>query len=583
MELNSVVQFIVKTQNGRGYNGMAAGSGWFYKHNEDTVIITNAHVVNNATMVFIRLPADHNTNIQVYPVGISTDLDLAVCKMDSKALCQVTSILKSKYNMDTIPHLQMADSDKVHPTNFKDLKAPRVITRGYPHGTEYQQFTDGRVSGIKHANEQEYIVTTATIEPGNSGGPCLLNGEVIGINSMKMTNATETNIIIPSNRVKRVLSELLNNSKNIELITQLIEQQKEQQEAVQKAVMLAFTKNQFKRLEDDGIEIDAIKLNNMWEQHNLGGFKKTDGRISRVSLSDWYQKHVVNVAGSYSMFKQVMEHIQNDKPQEIINMRKAGFRSFCEDVEEQEVAPGVPMEKMPPRLLHMPRLGFRTCNANPAALKHYGVESGIIVRDVVKGSKFDKLGIQKSDIITHINGLKVDNYGDVWYEKLNVSLPMKDIIHRQEFGAQVKLNVKNKEGLKEVSFEYSFLKDEEKPEIRFLESLADGQSAREVATLPNGLVVKTLRLDDVLQMGLREYMQEHRQNEYRVVVCEIIPGTDAFHTMNFRVGSIIDKIDGEKAGKSWKEVVEQFNKAFAKDTFSMETTTGRIMFAEGKV
>ena len=86
-----------------------------------------------------------------------------------------------------------------------------------------------------------------------------------------------------------------------------------------------------------------------------------------------------------------------------------------------------------------------------------------------------------------------------------------------------------------------------------------------------------------MQMGLREYMQEHKQNEYRVVVCEIIPGSDAFHTMNFRVGSIIDQIDGKKVGKSWTEAVNQFEKAFEKENFYMETTTGRIMFAEGKV
>ena len=583
MELNSVVQFIVKTKNGRGYAGMAAGSGWFYKYGNETVIITNAHVVNQATMIFIRLPADHNTSIRVYPAGISTDLDLAVCKMDAKALCEVTSILKDKYNNETIPTLEMGDSDEVHPTNFKNLEAPRVIARGYPHGTEYQQFTDGRVSGIKHAKEQEYIVTTATIEPGNSGGPCLLDGKVIGINSMKMTNATETNIIIPSNRVKRVLGELLNNSKNSELIQQLIQQQKEQQEAMAKAIKIAFAQKQFKRLEEDGIEVDAIKLNNMWEQHNLGGFRKTGGRITRVSLGDWYQKHVLHKEGSYAMFKQVMTHVQNNKPQAIVNMRKAGFQSFCQNEKEEEIAPGIPPSALPPRLLHMPRLGFRTCNANKAALKHFGAEHGVIVRDVVEKSMFHKLGIQKFDLITHINGLKVDNFGDVWYEKLNVSLQMKDIIHRQEFGATVSLKVKNKSGEKELTFTYEPLADTDKPNVRLLESLTDSKSAQEIATLPNGLVVKTLRLDDVIQMGLREYLQEHKQNEYRIVVCEIIPGSDAFHTMNFRVGSIIDKIDGKKVGNSWTEVMSQFEKALEKENFYMETTTGRIMFAEGKV
>ncbi len=582
-ELNAVVQFIVKMPNGRGYEGMAAGSGWFYKHGEDMVIITNAHVVNQAVSTFIRLPANHNENIQVYPVGISTDLDLAVCKMDQKACDKVNAILSERYpEIKEIPHLEMGDSNAVHAKDFKDLEAPRVITRGYPHGTEYQQFTDGRVSGIKHANEQEYIVTTATIEPGNSGGPCLLNGKVIGINSMKMTNATETNIIIPSNRVKRVLGELLDNQKNMDFIKQLLEQRTR----MMSALGIDFAKRQFRQLEKDGIEVDALKINNLWEQHNLGGFKKdTDGRISRVSLGDWYQKHVLNVEGSYSLLKQTMEHIHNNKPEEIVNMRKAGFQSFCSGTEsvKTEAVVGLPLSETPPRLLHMPRLGFRTCNSNAAALKHYGVSSGVIIRDVVPNGVFDRLGVKKYDVITHVNGLPVDNFGDVWFKDLNVSLRIKDIIHRQEFGSTVTISLKNKTGEKTVSFDYSFLKEDEKPNIRVLETLADSSHTKEVMKLPNGLVVKTLRLDDVYQMNLREYMQPHRQNEYRVVVCEIIPGSDAFHNLNFRVGTVLAKIDGEPVRSSWKDVQHQLQMAFKFEdkTFCLESTSGRIMFAEG--
>jgi S1-C subfamily serine protease len=582
-ELNAVVQFIVKMPNGRGYQGMAAGSGWFYKHGEDMVIITNAHVVNQAVSTFIRLPANHNENIQVYPVGISTDLDLAVCKMDNAAYEKVKSLLCERYpNITEIPHLEMGDSNAVHAKDFKDLEAPRVITRGYPHGTEYQQFTDGRVSGIKHANEQEYIVTTATIEPGNSGGPCLLNGKVIGINSMKMTNATETNIIIPSNRVKRVLGELLDNQKNMDFIKQLLEQRTR----MMSALGLDFAKRQFRQLEKDGIEVDALKINNLWEQHNLGGFKKdADGRISRVSLGDWYQKHVLHVEGSYSLLKQTVEHIHNDNPEEIVNMRKAGFKNFCgeNEVENTEAVLGLPLSETPPRLLHMPRLGFRTCNSNAAALKHYGVPSGVIIRDVVPNGVFDRLGVKKYDVITHVNGLPVDNFGDVWFKDLNVSLRIKDIIHRQEFGSTVNISLKSKMGEKTVSFVYSFLKDDEKPNIRVLETLADSSHAKEVMELPNGLVVKTLRLDDVYQMNLVEYMQPHRQNEYRVVVCEIIPGSDAFHNLNFRVGTVLAKIDGEPVRGSWKDVQHQLQMAFKFEdkTFCLESTSGRIMFAEG--
>jgi len=582
-ELNAVVQFIVKTQRGRGYDGMAAGSGWFFDHDGEKVIITNAHVVNNCSAVFIRLPAAHTTNIQVYPVGISTDLDLAVCKLDDEGMNKVLGILRSKYDIEEIPSLEMADSDSVHLSSFKNMAAPRVIARGYPHGTEYQQFTDGRVSGIKHANEQEYIVTTATIEPGNSGGPCVNEqGQVIGINSMKMTNATETNIIIPSNRVKRVVSYLLDNTINTKIIQDLLSQQ-----AVMNMISMHFAKGQVSRLEQDGLKIDEVKVNNLWEKHNLGGFKKdASGKISRVSLADWYTKHVLHNEQSYALFKKVMEHLHNGSPEEIVKMRKEGFQSFC----KKETQPTAPvsvdkdlLKQTPPRLLHMPRLGFRTNNANEAALEHYKQEHGVIIRDVVKGSIFEKHGVKKYDLVTHINNQKIDNFGEVWNEKLNVSLPFKDIIHRTEFGKSVSLTMVDQHGgKKDIEFEYCFLKEDEKPNIRVLETLQDSVHAREVKKLPNGLVVKTLRLSDVYQMNLREYMQEHRQNDYKLVVCEILPGSDAFHTMNFRVGTVLGKIDGTEVANTWVKACQQLTDAFTQDhTFAIESDKGRIMFAQG--
>lgn len=582
MELNSVVQFIVKMNTGRGYSGMAAGSGWFYKGeetNNELVIMTNAHVVNNTKAVFIRLPANHNKDIRVFPIGISTDLDLAVCKLDTPEEKMVRDILNEKYGSSEIPSLQMDNSDKVHPSSFQQLGAPRVIARGYPRGTEYQMFTDGRVSGIKHALEQEYIVTTATIEPGNSGGPCVTeSGKVIGINSMKMTNATETNIIIPSNRIKKFLTKLADNNANLEMIKKLKEQFLSQKNLQRFGnIIIAHLGKASKEL-----DFDEVKLNNMWEQHNLGGFKKIDGRISRVSISDWYEKHVVGKEGSYALFKKVMQHIHNDEPEEVIKMRKEGFAKFL-SCEEGKVEAAL-LPDTPARRLHMPRLGFRFNNANQAALKYYNADSGIIVRDVVDKSAFHKMNVQRYDLLTHLvvgdKEMKIDNYGEIWYENLNVSLPIRDIIHRQPFGTEMKFKlVRNGNVLTSSSYTYDVLCEEDKPPVRLLESLNDTKHVKEVLPLPNGLVIKSLRLDDAMSMGLREYMQEHKQNEYKVVVCEIVPGSDAFHTRNFRVGTVLAKIDGQPTANNWVGVCEQMNEAFKKDVFALESTKGRIMFA----
>lgn len=581
--LNSVCQFIVKMHSGAGYSGMAAGSGWFHKVKDELVIITNAHVVNGAKAIFIRLPAKHTENIPVYPVGISSDLDLAVCKLDDDGLNRINEIMASTYkDYKEFPHLKMGDSDKVHPTQFKDLKAPRVITRGYPFGTEYQQFTDGRVSGIKHANEQEYIVTTATIEPGNSGGPCLNeDGEVIGINSMKMVKAAETNMIIPINRVKIVLPELMNNSHNSDLIQKFLDEQKQRQQLSKR-----FVSQLLGRLQEDSVQFDEVKFSNMWETHNLGGFKKSaDGRISRVTVRDWFQKHILHKEDSYDMFKQVVEHVNNEAPDEIHNMRKVGFKTFCKPG-KIKIKPQH-LRETPPRILHMPRLGYRTCNANEAALKHYDALSGVIIRDVVPNGTFHLSKVQKYDLLTDIEiqgkKMKVDNYGEVWYEDLCVSLPIKDVIHRQAFETNITLHLKSYDGSpKTCAFTYSFLKDNEKPSIRLLETLDDSKHVREGMQLPNGLVVKSLRLDDVYRMKLVEYMQPHKQNDFKIVVVDIVPGSDAFHLLNFRVGTILEKINGESVGSSWSEACKKLSSMFSSSgIFTLESERGKIMFCEG--
>ena len=96
-------------------------------------------------------------------------------------------------------------------------------------------------------------------------------------------------------------------------VQHFIDEQKCRQQTMRRFVIAHLTK-----LKEDGIQLDEVKMNNAWEQHNLGGFKKTDGRITRVSISDWYQKHVLHKDGSYALFKKVMEHIHNDTPEEVI-------------------------------------------------------------------------------------------------------------------------------------------------------------------------------------------------------------------------------------------------------------------------
>ena len=560
--INSVVQIIVSHQGTVAFQGMVAGTGWFPENTPEGTMLTNAHVVKDAKAIFIRMPCNHSLDIPAYVVGMSTDLDLAVIRFDAPQLKQVKAMLKEKYNIDSIPTLKLADSDKVHPARYDTLKAPRVFARGYPLGTEYQQVTDGRISGIKHAREQEYIVTTATINPGNSGGPAVNEeGHVIGINSMKINGAEGINMIIPSNRILRMLPHLMNNSEN----------EKELERVIQAAQIMTPNKHNIAEMKDlmEEIdeEVDMKQVVSAWNQHSLGGFKKKDGIVSPVLINEWFKKHVQK-EGGHGLFQKVVHHIHNEEYEKVSQMRQEGFQTHlcaateCKSCGKKKIS----QTMIPARTLHMPRLGFRFSNSSGApTLKYYNapdhIKTGVIVSDVVENSMFDRSGIEKYDFIYKIdsNGKEynIDNYGESWINDLSVSLKINDIIHRTPFGQDITIHVMKRGGdVDERTLHYNFLEDKYKPIIRFMDSMHDLNFQNQVVNLA-GVVLKTLRMEDVMQHQLGKYMDPHLQNQFKVVVADIDPRSPAFHSRNLRPGNIIAKINDEEVASSWQGFVKQ--------------------------
>lgn len=137
---------------------------------EDGYILTNNHLVQNATEVEVVLPPPDNRTLDAKVVGTDERTDVAVLKVDGK-------------NLPTIP---LGTSE--------DLRlGETVLAIGYPFQVG-QTVTMGIVSGLSKAIAErqadvEFIQTDAAINPGNSGG-ALINtrGELVGINSLIYSN-----------------------------------------------------------------------------------------------------------------------------------------------------------------------------------------------------------------------------------------------------------------------------------------------------------------------------------------------------------------------------------------------------------
>lgn len=178
-----------------------SGSGVIYKvDNGKAFIVTNAHVVEGANSLEVTMQSGEKRSAQV--VGIDYWTDLAVISMDSK-------------KNETVAELGNSDSLK---------QGEPVIAIGNPLGLRFSgSVTEGIISGLNRTvpvdiNEDgvtdwnaEVLQTDAAINPGNSGGALVnMNGDIIGINSMKISqNAVEgIGLSIPINTVKPVIYDL---------------------------------------------------------------------------------------------------------------------------------------------------------------------------------------------------------------------------------------------------------------------------------------------------------------------------------------------------------------------------------------
>jgi serine protease Do len=147
----------------RGQAPPARGEGSGFVISADGYILTNAHVVEDAREVTVRMTDRREYRAQV--VGMDQRTDVAVLKIDAKNL----------------PVVRIGDASRLKPGEW-------VIAIGSPFGFD-NTVTAGIVSAIARSlgNPDTYtpfIQTDVAVNPGNSGGPLFnMQGEVVGINS----------------------------------------------------------------------------------------------------------------------------------------------------------------------------------------------------------------------------------------------------------------------------------------------------------------------------------------------------------------------------------------------------------------
>ncbi len=147
-------------QGPRFFEQRSLGSGFIVSN--DGYVLTNAHVVNNADEITVKLNDKREFKARV--IGADARTDLAVLKIDATGL----------------PAVRFGDPNKLRVGEW-------VVAIGSPFGFD-NTVTAGIVSAKGRSLPQEnfvpFIQTDVAINPGNSGGPLFnMQGEVVGINS----------------------------------------------------------------------------------------------------------------------------------------------------------------------------------------------------------------------------------------------------------------------------------------------------------------------------------------------------------------------------------------------------------------
>jgi S1-C subfamily serine protease len=155
-------------------------------------LLTNAHVVRYASQIYVQ--ANHSADkLPAHVVAISPEIDLALLTLDD-----------DQFFAD---HPPLEFSKKLPP-----IKST-IALYGYPVGGEQLSVTEGIVSRVEfvryyYNTDGLRIQIDAAMNPGNSGGPAVSDGKVVGVAFSGISSAENIGYLIPVEEVNLFLADV---------------------------------------------------------------------------------------------------------------------------------------------------------------------------------------------------------------------------------------------------------------------------------------------------------------------------------------------------------------------------------------
>jgi len=376
------------------------GSGFVVDANG--YILTNNHVVENATKIKVKLADSRVMDAKV--VGTDPQTDLAVLKVAASGL----------------PVLKMADSDRTEVGEW-------VLAFGSPFGLT-QTMTAGIISAkgrvIGAGPYDNFLQTDAAINPGNSGGPLVdLEGRVVGINTMIASQSggfQGVGFAIPSAMASSVYGQIVKNGKvsrgwlGVQIQSLTPELSKSFNLEPDKGVLVAQVEPDSPASRSGLQSGDVIMKYNGKDIHNAQDLS--------LAVAD-------TPAGSAAK----LDVLRNGRPTTL--EVKVGQRA--EKVAESS---GSPEET------EHGKLGMTVERITPEIARAMNLTSsrGALVSDVRRGSPADDAGVEAGDVIREINHAPVNTVGD-----------LMGVVRSLKAGSTVLLKVQRQDQVMFLAFDLS--------------------------------------------------------------------------------------------------------------------------------
>ncbi len=352
-------------------NPPARSSGSGVILTDDGYIVTNNHVIEDATRIEIVM--NNNQRFYAKLIGKDPSTDLALLKIKARDL----------------PFVKYGDSDNIIPGEW-------VLAIGNPFDLN-STVTAGIISAkarnigiLQERNNlqvESFIQTDAAVNPGNSGGALVnLKGELIGINSAIATstgNYAGYSFAIPVTLVKKIVDDLLEFGE------------------VQRGLLGVQILDVSADLAEDR-NLDVVQ--GVYVTRVNQGSAADDAGLESGDVIVAIEKHPVNSVS------ELQEWVARNRPGQIINV------TYRRDGDNKEVSitlknfEGSSKVKKK-EILH--ELDGATFEDLPyRELARLNIDGGILIKELDDG-KWKKAGVKEGFIITHIDKVPVDNVEDL--------------------------------------------------------------------------------------------------------------------------------------------------------------------------